>query len=171
MISAAEAKLRMAEREYYPDFTLTANYYSRGGGQFQDMWSLTSAINIPLYYRTKQREAVLEAEASLSEAKRELDSAKLMTASAMRENYSMFRSSGRLMELYRNGLVPRTEQDFESALSGYSAGRSDAMTVISRLRAVVESEISYWVQYAEYNKSSVRFHALSGSVSLMGGNK
>ena len=67
MVAAAEAKVRMAEKEYYPDITLAAGYFNRGGGQFDDMWSLTTTINLPIYYKSKQRQAVLEAEAVLAD--------------------------------------------------------------------------------------------------------
>jgi outer membrane protein, heavy metal efflux system len=162
MIAAAEAKVRMAEKEYYPDITLAAGYFNRGGGQFSDMWSLTSTINIPIYYRTKQREAVLEAEAALAEAKRMLEAARLMVASAIRDNYSMYTASGKLMDIYRNGLMPKARQDFESALAGYAAGKTEAITVINRLKALIDFETLYWVQFVEHEKASVRFEAMTG---------
>ncbi|MEW6418164.1 MAG: TolC family protein [Nitrospirota bacterium] len=52
MVAASETKVLMAEKEYYPDFTLTANLFKRAG-EFDDMWSLATTINIPLYYKTK----------------------------------------------------------------------------------------------------------------------
>ena len=72
MVSAAEAKVQMAKKEYYPDFTIGASYFARSS-QFPDMWNLTATINIPIFYRTKQREGVLEAEASLLEARKEVE--------------------------------------------------------------------------------------------------
>jgi hypothetical protein len=77
MASAAEAKIQMAKKEFYPDFTIGASYFARSS-QFPDMWNLTATINIPIFYKTKQKEGVLEAEASLLEAKRDIESAKLI---------------------------------------------------------------------------------------------
>ncbi|MDA8078698.1 MAG: TolC family protein [Nitrospiraceae bacterium] len=161
MEAAAEAKVRMARREYYPDFTVTANYGMRGGGM-PDMWSLTTTLNIPLYYRAKQRQAVFEAEASQAEARGEVEAAKLMLASSIRDSYSMLSASGRLMELYRDGLIPKTYQDFEAALAGYVAGKVEAITAISRLKALLDFESLYWVQFAEREKAAARLEALSG---------
>ena len=126
MIAAAEAKVKMAQKEYYPDFTINAGYFKRAG-EFLDMWSLTSTINIPLFYKTKQRQAVLEAEANLSAARYELEATKFMISSGIRDNYSMYKSTEKLMELYRSGLIPKTNQDFESAIAGYTVwkDRSD----------------------------------------------
>jgi hypothetical protein len=105
---------------------------------------------------------VLEAEASEAEARREVEAAKLMLASSIRDNYSMLSTSGRLMELYRDGLIPKTYQDFESALAGYVAGKVEAITAISRLKALLDFESLYWVQFAEREKAAARLEALSG---------
>ena len=168
MVAAAEARVRMAEKEYYPDFTLAGSYFTRGGGQFMDMWSLTTTINIPLYYRTKQRQGVLEAEAMLAEAKRELEAARLMTASTIRDIYSMYATSERLMNLYKNGLMPKTYQDFESVLAAYMTGKTEALTVISRLKTLIDFETLYWVQVTEHEKAMARFEAMTGMVETGG---
>jgi len=161
MVAASEAKVRMAEKEYYPDFTITGNVMKRKG-DFEDMWSLTTAINIPLFYKTKQRQAVNEAKALLSEARNELEATKLMLASTIRDNYSMLKSAERLMELYRDGLIPKTYQDFESAIAGYSTGKVEALTVISRLKALIELETLYWAQFVEKGKAAARLEAIAG---------
>jgi len=160
MLAGAGAKIQMAEKEYYPDFTVNANYFARNR-YYDDMWSLTTTINIPIFYKTKQRQAVLEAKASLSEIKYELEAVKLMTASAIRDNYSMFKTSERLMELYKNGLIPKTSQDFESALAGYGTGRVEAITAISRLKMLIDYETLYWKQLVEREKSIARLEALT----------
>ncbi|RJQ44818.1 MAG: TolC family protein [Nitrospiraceae bacterium] len=160
MIAAADAKVRMAEREYYPDITMSASYFAKNK-YFQDMWSLTTSINIPIFYKTKQSQAVLEAQSMLSEADHELQSMQLMIASAVKDNYSMLRSSQNLMALYKEALVPKTYQDYEAALSGYTAGKVEAMTVINRLKALIDYEISYWQQFTEGEKAIARLEAIT----------
>lgn len=161
MIAAAETQVRMAEKEYYPDFTLAGSVFKRKG-EFEDMWSLTTTINIPLFYRTKQKMAVLEAESALSEAKHELDATRFMLSSGIKEGYSMIISSERLMELYKGSLIPKAYQDFESAISGYTTGKVEAITVITRLKALTDYETLYWNQFAEREKAIGRLGALSG---------
>jgi outer membrane protein TolC len=163
MVSAAELKVALANKEYYPDFTITAEY-DRKGGPFLDMWALTTTINIPLYYKTKQRQGVLEAEAMQTETRRELEATKLMIASNIRDNYSMIRTAERLMDLYKSGLIPKSYQDFESSLAGYAAGKLEALTVISRLKSLIEFENLYWVQLAEREKAIARVESAAGGV-------
>lgn len=164
MIAVAEAKVQMAQKEYYPDFTINGSYFLRNK-EVPDMWSLTATINIPLFYKTKQKQAVNEAGATLSEARHELESTKIMLSSAIRDNYSMLRTSEKLMDLYKNGLIPKTYQDFESALSGYVTGRVEAITVISRLKSLIEIETLYWNQFIEREKAIARIEAITGTGS------
>ncbi|RJQ20806.1 MAG: TolC family protein [Nitrospiraceae bacterium] len=160
MISSAETKVRMAKKEYYPDFTVNAGYFAKGP-DFPDMWSLAATINIPIFYKSKQMQAVNEAGASLSEAEHELLAMQSMLSSGVRDNYSMFRTSERLMDLYKNGLIPKIYQDFESALAGYVTGRVEAITVLTRLKSVIDYETLYWKQFVEREKAIARLEAIT----------
>ncbi|MDH4232904.1 MAG: TolC family protein [Nitrospirota bacterium] len=163
MLASAEVKQRLADKDYYPDFTVTGTYEKRGG-DFMDMWSLTTAVNIPLYYKNKQRQAVYEAKANREEAIHELEGAKSMISSAVKDNYSMMKTAGRLMELYKNGLIPKTYQDFEAALAGYISGKGETSGVIARLRSVIDFEMVYWGQFVEREKAIARLDALTGTL-------
>ncbi|MCX5853470.1 MAG: TolC family protein [Deltaproteobacteria bacterium] len=169
MLEAANTRLLMAQKEYYPDFNINASYFNRSG-DFKDMWSATTTINIPLYYKTKQEPAVLEAKAFLAQAKQELEAVKLMISAAIQDNFSMLRSSEKLMDLYRNGLIPKNTQDVESAFTGYATGRTDAIVVLSRLKTLLDYEALYWSQFAEREKALARLHAITEGLAQMPGD-
>ena len=86
-----------------------------------------------------------------------------MITSAVKDNYSMLKTAERLMELYKNGLIPKTYQDFEAALAGYSAGRGETSGVITRLKSLVDLEMLYWRQFVEREKAISRLDALAGT--------
>lgn len=163
MVASTNARVRVAEGEYYPDITVTGNYGLKGPAfENMDMWSLSTTVNVPLYYTTKQRPAVHEAEASLREAKNELQTVRLKLSSSIRENYAMLQTTERLMELYRQGLNQKIHQDFQATLASYATGKTDALTVISRLKTIAEIETSYWGQLVEREKAKARLEALTG---------
>jgi outer membrane protein TolC len=172
MIETAEARLQMTRKEYFPDFTVNVSYFNRAG-DYKDMWSATTTVNIPLYYKTKQEPAVLEAKAFLTQAKHELDAVKLMIFAAIKDNISMVRSSDKLMDLYKNGMIPKNAQDVELALTGYATGRTEAMVVISRLKTFLDYEVLYWGQLVERGKAIARLHAITDGLvaSAPGGEK
>jgi outer membrane protein, heavy metal efflux system len=161
MIAASEAKLQMAKKEYYPDVTLNMGV-NQAGPDFQNMYMLTASVNLPVYFQTKQEPAVKEATASVSEAKHDLEATKLMLASTLRDNYSMMRSAEKLLDLYENALIPKSTQDYQLALSGYGAGKIEALTVISRLKAFLDVELLYWNQFVEREKALARITAITG---------
>jgi outer membrane protein, heavy metal efflux system len=160
MVDAAEAKVRMAKKEYYPDFTIGTSYFARSS-QFPDMWSLTATMNVPIFYKTKQREGVLEAEASLLEARRNVEATKLMASSALRDNHAMLKTAENLMALYRDGLIPKAHHGFELALAGYVTGKVEAITTITRLKALIDYEFLYWKQFADREKAAARLDGLA----------
>ena len=162
MIAAAEAKVAMAEKEYYPDFTVTGTIGEKGS-DFEDMWSITTSINVPIYYQTKQREALFEAKAQRTEAQQDLAAVKLMVAANVKDNYAMAESSGKLMDLYKGGLIPKTYQDFELALSGYMNGKAEALTVINRLKTLIDFELAYWEKFTDRGKAIARIEAIIGN--------
>ena len=160
MVNAADAKVRMAKKEYYPDFTIGTGYFARSS-QFPDMWNLTATMNVPIFYKTKQREGVLEAEAALLEARRNVEATKLMASSALRDNHAMLKTAENLMALYRDGLIPKSHQGFELSLSGYVTGKIEAITVITRLKALIDYEFLYWRQFADRQKAAARLDGLA----------
>ncbi len=157
MQDAAQAKVRMAEKEYFPDMTLAASVFKRSG-EFEDMWSVTATFNIPLYFGTK-RSAVAEARSQSASALHDLAGMKVMLTSVIRDNYSMMKTTEKLMDLYKQGLIPKTYQDFELALSGYISGKVEAITVISRLKTLLDYETLYWAQFVEREKAIARLEA------------
>ena len=133
------------------------------------MWNLTATINLPIYTKTKQDQALLEANATLSQAKQELQATDYMLASAVRDSYSMQRSAERLTTLYRDALIPKAQQDVQLGLSGYVAGKTEAITVVSRLKAFLDIEVLYWAQSVEREKAIARLEAIIGATESDGG--
>ncbi len=170
MIDAADIRVKMARKEFFPDFSINANYYNRQG-DFKDMWSLTSTINIPLNYKSKQEPALLEAKAGLAQTKREMEAVKLMITAAISDNISMIKAADKLMDLYKNGLIPKNTQDVELALSGYATGRTEAIVVLSRLKTLLEYETQYWTQFTEREKAVARVHAIAEGLNSESGGE
>jgi len=171
MKEAAGYRIVMAEKEYYPDFSITMDY-SRRGGDFMDMWSAKVGINIPLFYKTKQEPAVHEARASLTQVEQELEAAKLMISASIRDNLSMVRSSEKLMDLYKKGLIPKNSQGVEAAIASYSAGGTQIITVISLSKTLLDYETLYWEQFIERKKAIARLEAvMEAPATLSGGDE
>ena len=163
LVSAADAKFSFAKKDYLPDFVFTGTFISRGN-DFDNMWSVTAGINIPIFSLWKQLNASNEAEASLAEAKSMKETTMLALTASIRENYSQLRTAEKLMPLYKEGLIPKGMQDADLSLSNYRSGSADALTVITRLKSVIDYEISYWNQFAEHEKAAARLESFTGLI-------
>ncbi|MDI6743605.1 MAG: TolC family protein, partial [Smithella sp.] len=170
MLEAANTKVAMARKEYYPDFALSGSYYNRSG-DFPDMWAATVTFNLPVYFQSKQKPAVMEAEANVSQADQELVATQLMIEAALRDNYAMLRSAERLMEIYKDGILPKTRQDIEQALTGYSTGRGETVNILSRLKTLLDYEFLYWSQLVEREKAVARVQAITAGLNGEGGKQ
>ena len=161
MEAAAAARVQMAKKEFYPDLTLGGTYFAKPP-QYPDMWNITATVNVPIFYRQKQQQGVLEAESSLLETKRDVEAIKLMVSSSLRDNHSMVKTAETLMALYKDGLIPKAYQDFELSLSGYTTGKVEAITVITRLKALIDYELLYQGQFVQREKGIARLEAIAG---------
>ena len=170
MIEAAEARLSMARKEYFPDYAIGGSYFNRAG-DFPDMWAATVTFNIPLYFYTKQKPAEMEARANIDLARRELEATRLMIEASVRDNHSMLRSSERLIEIYSQGLLPKSRQDIEQTLTAYSTGRLEAVSVISRVKTLLDYESQYWFSRMEREKALARLHAVAFGFDAQGAKK
>jgi len=166
MVEGAEAKVKLARKEYYPDVTVGGNYFYRTGN-LGDMWSLTFSFSLPIFYKTKQEQALAEANASLTQARRELKATELMLASGVKEGHSMILAADRLIELYKEGLIPKANQDVQLSFSNYVTGRIDALTAITRIKNLLDYDLLYWNQVVEREKAIARLHAIMGTEEIV----
>jgi hypothetical protein len=83
----------------------------------------------------------------------------------------MLRSAEKLMDIYKNGLIPKNSQDLEQALTSYSTGRVDSPAVISRLKTLLDYETLYWVQFVEREKAIARLHAIAEGLDASAGGE
>jgi outer membrane protein TolC len=159
VIDSKQLGVQMARREYYPDFDVMAGYYNMG--RMKDMWEMRVQINVPVYFWRKQRFGLEESALRLVEAERTYQSAERMLAFRIRERFQAADASRKLMELYSKRIVPQSRFALESSLASYETGATDFLTILSNFNTILEYELRYYEQQAEYLK------ALSGLEELV----
>ncbi len=158
-----ESKIDLARREYYPDFTVSAGIFPRTG-PFLDMWSLTVSMNIPLFYKSKQRQMVYEAEAMSNEARHEIKASMALLQASLRENLAMIQSADKIMEIYKKALIPTAYQELETMLYSYRVGTIETSEVVQKIRQIIDLESAYWRQVVDRQKAVIRIKALTGKL-------
>lgn len=161
LVEAREYKFKGAELEYYPDLTLSAQV-SLKPEPYEDMWMLSLSFNIPLFYRTKQKNMVLEARAEVDEAQHRLEALKQMLRANIIDTLSMLRASEELIGLYKDAFIPKAEQGLEASLSAYRTGKTELTQVIKALNSLIDYRLNYWRQVVEREKALARLERLCG---------
>ncbi len=157
LLRSGEA-LRLARREYYPDFALMGSYMNKE--RLLPEWELGLRVTIPLYYWRRQRAAVAEASFTERAAERAHRNAQLSLEARLGDLHAMAEASSRLLRLYGDTLIPEARLTLESAQASYGVGRVDFLTTLTAFSALLE----YQLRYAEEGGNLVRALAEIGPI-------
>jgi outer membrane protein TolC len=134
-LRAGEA-LRLAEREYYPDFAVMAAYMNKE--RLLPEWEVGVRVSVPLYFWRKQRAAVAEAAHAERAARSARRNAEIDLGARLADLHAMASAAERLLALYRGDLIPQAEATLESARASYGVGRVDFLTTLSAFTSLLE---------------------------------
>jgi len=164
IVEKEEESLKLAKREYYPDFVIGASpgIMGRDEGGIQGVWEVELGVRVPLYFWRKQRYGVEEAALELKAAREDFSSEKQDLLFMINENYLAANTSGNLLALYKDGIIPQSTLSLESAISGYQVGDVDFLTLLNNLITLFNFEIEYYRQLSQYLKSLARLEEITG---------
>jgi outer membrane protein TolC len=163
LMLASATRLERSKKEAWPDVTVMGKYSSRGGG-LADMAELTFSVPLPLYYKNRQAPGISEASWMTASAQKELEASKFKAASEIRDNLAMIHAADRIMQLYRNALLPKSRQAIDAALASFSSGRLEASMALVKLKAPFNYELTVWQQQVLREKAIARIKALTGDL-------
>ncbi|MGK7346112.1 MAG: TolC family protein [Candidatus Nitrospinota bacterium M3_3B_026] len=140
-IEAANASTKLAEAQSYPDFTITGSY-NRAWMTDELRPFIGVTVNIPL------RSERLSAERSMAAARFQRAGAELAAEEnsirlQVEEAWQRRNEARHAEKLFREVLLPEAELNFKTARGGYSAGKSDFLTLITAGRALIDTRLQY----------------------------
>lgn len=169
IIDSRQESLKLAKKEYLPDFILGATYFNRdgGNGDLDDIWQVSLGLRVPLYYWRKERFGVKEAVLEVSEAQQNYESIKNNLLFEVRDNYITATTAAKLLNLYQTGIIPQSSLSLESAISGYQVGDIDFLTLLDNLITLFNFELEYYGQLISYQKALTRIEEIA-AIELIG---
>jgi outer membrane protein TolC len=138
LLRSGEA-LRLARREYYPDFALMGSYTNKE--RLLPEWELGLRVSVPLYWWRRQRAAVAEAGFSERAAEHAHRNAQLSLEARLGDLHAMAEASSRLLRLYGETLIPEARLTLESSQASYGVGRVDFLTTLSAFTSLLEYQL------------------------------
>ncbi len=160
IIESNNYSIKLAQRAYDPDFTVAYTYWQRP--LLPDMHGVMVGINIPVFFKTKQRQGVIEASHELISRRRDFDSRLTTVNFEIKEQYLAASASWELSNLYSKAIVPQSSLALESSMSAYEVGKLDFLSMLTNFMDVLNYEANYYQELSNFQIALARLEPLVG---------
>jgi outer membrane protein, heavy metal efflux system len=153
---------KLAQKDYYPDFNVGFRYGQRedgrvgGTGAFQDRPDFLSGfvgINIPIWYKTKQRKKVAEQSYRIEIAQETYNKVRNQIFQKIKELIDQEAKSSETLTLIKTAILPQARQSLESSLSGYGVDKVDFLSLLDTQITLLDWELKYHRELADYEQT------------------
>ncbi|MFQ6002628.1 MAG: TolC family protein [Candidatus Zixiibacteriota bacterium] len=174
LVNASVSAYDLARREYWPDFALSASYRIREEVKMdpvkgEDFFSASAAINIPLYFWSKQKKKVQEKALNLESSRQKYEDVRNNVKFRVSRLFYSLNKFKKEIELYQTAILPQARQSLESARSGYQVDKVDFLTLLSNQVTLFNYEIAYHQALSSYFQTIAKLEEMVGiSLSLEG---
>ena len=151
-VASGEAAVGLAEREYFPDFTVTAGYDA--------FWqerplqpSVGLQLNIPLR-RERRAAAVDEAEAKLARVRSDEQAASAEVRFSVHNALERLHEARHVLQLEETEILPAARDFVEAARVGFETGGGSFQTVIEAERGLRTAELDTETAKADVSRRS-----------------
>jgi len=166
-INAAQSRVKLAEKDFYPDFSAGATYGFRSGdnpdgGSRPDFASFMLSMNMPVFTGRKQSKAFDQRNSELLEQKFKLQDLRNMIRADISAAVADYQRSRDQVALFGTGIIPQAQQTVSSMLAGYQVNKVDFLNLVRAQITLYNYEISYWQTLSEANQALARVIATVG---------
>jgi outer membrane protein TolC len=158
--SAAEAQQRVAQKDRFPKFGVSAGY--------NNMWAdpamrpmVGLSITVPLD-QGKYRADIDAAHAQARRAASSLEDQRASLLADLSADYATVREAKQSVALYRDQLVPLTQSALEVARAEYGSGRGDFLNVLTAERHRLDTELDLARMQSDYFRALAELDRASG---------
>jgi outer membrane protein TolC len=142
-------RVERARLDYFPDLTfsalwgeMTTNRALAPTADGLDMVGLNVSGNLPVY-RNRSRAGVREAEAQVVASARQYDQLRDQTQRDVKNLFAQATSQHQIARLFRESIIPRTQQALEIAIREYQVGTTEFVQMIDNWRELLRLQIMH----------------------------
>jgi len=161
MVRRESLQVELARKDFYPDFKLQY-MWQHTGAPFRDYYMLTFGARLPIWRSRKQQPELAQAAEELNSSRREYEARVQDTFFEVRDQFVKAQTGGRLLKVYREGLIPQATATFDAGLAAYQVGREDFQTLLDSFLDVLNLDIEYWRTLADHETALARIEQLTG---------
>lgn len=165
-IDAARSRVALAERDLYPDVTVSAGYAFRdrapNGERRSDFVRFGMSVNLPVYAASKQAKAVDQRQSELLKEKYALQDALREVQGDIAAALAEYRRAKAHHALLTREIIPLSTQTVASIAANYGAGKTGLAELLRARVALRNDEIQAWQAYAQAQQALAQLAAASG---------
>lgn len=161
LIEKGQYSVKLAKKEYYPDFSFTGVYGLRTD-PFPDMYTVQLSSSIPLYFRTKQKKQVEDAIATLKAEEERYHSIIVEAEYRIKDLFVQLEKHNELMDLLSTGIIPQARLAVDASIAAYKVDKSDFLNLLDNIRALLNFQIEYYDHLTKYQKAIAELEPLVG---------
>ncbi|GIX05092.1 MAG: hypothetical protein KatS3mg114_0961 [Planctomycetaceae bacterium] len=173
MLAEINRDQRMVERarlEYYPDVTfkfgwgeMTTSRAVAPSADGIDNLAVGLGVNLPIY-RGRLKAAVREAEATAVASAREYDQMKDETQRDVKQLFTQALSQRDTDALFRESIIPKTQQALDVAVRGYQVGETEFADLIANWRELLRFHVTQLQLEAQYRQTLASLERVVGGL-------
>ena len=156
----------LARSERHPDFDVRFSYGQRDknplGEPRQDVFSLTVAMNLPVWRKDKIEPRIAEAEAMREQSLDLLRSQENEVAAKLRQQTAIAEQSRKSVQLYETSILPQARLAVQAALAAYRVSRVDLLTLLDSQMMLYGYDIGRARERVNFNKALAEIEFLTG---------
>ena len=167
--SAVERSTRavdLARTEKNPDFDVRFSYGQREknllGEPRQDVFSLTVAMNLPVWRADKIEPRIAEAQAMRDQALDMQQAQENDVLARLRQQVATAEQSRKSVLQYESAILPQARLAVEAALAAYKVSRVDVLMLLDSQMTLYGYEIGRARELVNYNKALAEIELLTG---------
>lgn len=162
-IEAAEARYKLARREWIPDpeIRVEARQFNGRGGGFQE-YDTGIFFKFPWVNFRKYKAAIEETRQMKLSAEHELEGMEKDAFGLVREQLKKVETFRHHAELFRDKIVPLARQNVTTTRSAYETDKTGFLNLIDAQRTFYEVESMYWQHLSTYLGALAELEAIVG---------
>lgn len=148
MLDAAKSRVNLAQKGFYPDFTVGAFYDYRqntlSGQSRSDFASVQLSMNVPIYADRKQAKAVDQRQSELLQEQYSLQDEHRKIHAEIAVKAAEYQHSKQKLQLLEQEIIPQAQQTVNSLLAGYQVSQTTFSDLLRTQLNLLQSKTQYW---------------------------
>lgn len=160
--------IEVAQREYWPDVTMSVNWFEIGSpglspvANGRDAFSMGVGVNLPIY-RGRLDAAVREAQCQAAATAQRYATTQDRFRAEVYALHAQFSEHDQVLEILQQEIVPRSTEAFELVTAAYQTGRAEFQQLLDTYRTLLQYRIDL------HRRESLREQAVASLERAVGG--